>query len=121
MGPHGQPFMSPRYPGGPRPPLRIPNQALAGVPGSQPLLPSGMDPTRQQGHPNMGGPMQRMTPPRGMVPLGPQSDPWLSLQNYGGAMRPPLNALGVQEVVDRGQTPQMLILYHTLLHHQGIM
>lgn len=24
------------------------------------------------GHPNMGGPMQRMTPPRGMVPLGPQ-------------------------------------------------
>ncbi|XP_007531676.2 LOW QUALITY PROTEIN: single-stranded DNA-binding protein 2-like [Erinaceus europaeus] len=79
-----QPFMSPRYPGGPRPPLRIPNQAL-GVPGSQPLLPSGMDPTRQQGHPNMGGPMQRMTPPRGMVPLGPQS--------YGGAMRPPLNAL----------------------------
>uniref|UniRef100_A0A8C8AB42 Single stranded DNA binding protein 2 n=1 Tax=Otus sunia TaxID=257818 RepID=A0A8C8AB42_9STRI len=58
-------------------------QALGGVPGSQPLLPSGMDPTRQQGHPNMGGPMQRMTPPRGMVPLGPQ--------NYGGAMRPPLN------------------------------
>uniref|UniRef100_A0A8C8RSX2 Single stranded DNA binding protein 2 n=1 Tax=Pelusios castaneus TaxID=367368 RepID=A0A8C8RSX2_9SAUR len=78
-----QPFMSPRYPGGPRPPLRIPNQALGGVPGSQPLLPSGMDPTRQQAHPNMGGPMQRMTPPRGMVPLGPQ--------NYGGAMRPPLN------------------------------
>ncbi|GCB62492.1 hypothetical protein scyTo_0007241 [Scyliorhinus torazame] len=26
MGPHSQPFMSPRYPGGPRPPLRIPNQ-----------------------------------------------------------------------------------------------
>ncbi|MBN3317599.1 SSBP2 protein, partial [Atractosteus spatula] len=112
MGPHTQPFMSPRYPGGPRPPLRIPNQALGGVPGNQPLLPSGMDPTRQQGHPNMGGAMQRMTPPRGMVPLGPQvrlpltafsflsrplrfsSDPWLSLQSYGGAMRPPLNALG---------------------------
>uniref|UniRef100_A0A8D1BTQ2 LisH domain-containing protein n=1 Tax=Sus scrofa TaxID=9823 RepID=A0A8D1BTQ2_PIG len=37
---HDYPFMSPRYPGGPRPPLRIPNQ------------------------------------------------------NYGGAMRPPLNALG---------------------------
>ncbi|XP_050770202.1 single-stranded DNA-binding protein 2-like isoform X15 [Gymnogyps californianus] len=70
-----QPFMSSRYPGGPRPPLRIPNQALGGVPGSQPLLPSGMDPTRQQGHPNMGGPMQRMTPPRGMVPLGPQGPP----------------------------------------------
>ncbi|KAM9360366.1 single-stranded DNA-binding protein 2 isoform 16-T16 [Symphorus nematophorus] len=60
-------------------------QGLGGVPGSQPMLPSGMDPTRQQGHPNMGGPMQRMTPPRGMVPLGPQ--------NYGGGMRPPLNAL----------------------------
>lgn len=29
--------------------------------------------------------MQRMTPPRGMVPLGPQG--------YGGGMRPPLNAL----------------------------
>uniref|UniRef100_A0AAY4BLI7 LisH domain-containing protein n=1 Tax=Denticeps clupeoides TaxID=299321 RepID=A0AAY4BLI7_9TELE len=81
-----QPFMSPRYAGGPRPPLRIPNQALGGVPGNQPLLPSGMDPTRQQGHPNMGGAMQRMTPPRGMVPLGPQG--------YGGGMRPPLNALG---------------------------
>uniref|UniRef100_A0A3Q3S5G7 Single stranded DNA binding protein 2a n=1 Tax=Mastacembelus armatus TaxID=205130 RepID=A0A3Q3S5G7_9TELE len=82
---HTGPFMSPRYPGGPRPPLRLPNQGLGGVPGSQPMLPSGMDPTRQQGHPNMGGPMQRMTPPRGMVPLGPQ--------NYGGGMRPPLNAL----------------------------
>uniref|UniRef100_A0AAY4BNZ8 LisH domain-containing protein n=1 Tax=Denticeps clupeoides TaxID=299321 RepID=A0AAY4BNZ8_9TELE len=84
--PVGPPFMSPRYAGGPRPPLRIPNQALGGVPGNQPLLPSGMDPTRQQGHPNMGGAMQRMTPPRGMVPLGPQG--------YGGGMRPPLNALG---------------------------
>uniref|UniRef100_A0A8C7ITJ6 Single stranded DNA binding protein 2a n=1 Tax=Oncorhynchus kisutch TaxID=8019 RepID=A0A8C7ITJ6_ONCKI len=81
---HDYSFMSPRYPGGPRPPLRIPNQAM-GVPGNQPMLPSGMDPTRQQGHPNMGGPMQRMTPPRGMVSLGPQ--------NYGGGMRPPLNAL----------------------------
>ncbi|CAI9551674.1 unnamed protein product, partial [Staurois parvus] len=53
-----------------------------------------MDPSRQQGHPNMAGPMQRMSGPRGMVPLGPQSDPWLSLQSYGGGMRPPLNALG---------------------------
>uniref|UniRef100_A0A672R041 Single-stranded DNA-binding protein 2-like n=1 Tax=Sinocyclocheilus grahami TaxID=75366 RepID=A0A672R041_SINGR len=83
---HDYPFMSSRYPGGPRPPLRIPNQALGGVPGNQPLLPSGMDPSRQQVHPNMGGAMQRMTPPRGMVPLGPQA--------YGGGMRPPLNALG---------------------------
>uniref|UniRef100_A0A672QFC3 Single-stranded DNA-binding protein 2-like n=1 Tax=Sinocyclocheilus grahami TaxID=75366 RepID=A0A672QFC3_SINGR len=78
-----QQFMSPRYPGGPRGSLRIPNQALG--PGNQPLLPSGMDPTRQPGHPNMSGPMQRMAP-RGMVPIGPQ--------NYGGGMRPPLNALG---------------------------
>ncbi|RXN36906.1 single-stranded DNA-binding 2-like isoform X1 [Labeo rohita] len=77
-----QQFMSPRYPGGPRGSLRIPNQALG--PGNQPLLPSGLDPTRQPGHPSMSGPMQRMTP-RGMVPIGPQ--------NYGGGMRPPLNAL----------------------------
>ena len=67
-----QPFMSPQYPGGPRPPLRIPNQALGGVPGSQPLVPSGMDPTRQQGHPNMGRPMQRMTPPKGMFWVAPE-------------------------------------------------
>uniref|UniRef100_A0A672LT51 Single-stranded DNA-binding protein 2-like n=1 Tax=Sinocyclocheilus grahami TaxID=75366 RepID=A0A672LT51_SINGR len=79
---HDFQFMSPRYPGGPRGSLRIPNQALG--PGNQTLLPSGMDPTRQPGHPNMSGPMQRMTP-RGMVPIGPQ--------NYGGGMRPPLNAL----------------------------
>ncbi|RXM29089.1 Single-stranded DNA-binding protein 3 [Acipenser ruthenus] len=51
MGPHSQP------PGG--------------IPGAQPLLPNTMDPTRQQGHPNMGGPMQRMNPPRGMGPMGP--------------------------------------------------
>ncbi|CAB1331478.1 unnamed protein product, partial [Coregonus sp. 'balchen'] len=34
MGPHGQPFMSPRYPGGPRPSLRMPNQPPVGVPGT---------------------------------------------------------------------------------------
>ncbi|ELK06184.1 Single-stranded DNA-binding protein 3 [Pteropus alecto] len=67
-----------------------------GVPGTQPLLPNSMDPTRQQGHPNMGGSMQRMNPPRGMGPMGPgpQTDPWLSLQNYGSGMRPPPNSLG---------------------------
>ncbi|KAF4097725.1 hypothetical protein G5714_021733 [Onychostoma macrolepis] len=85
MGPHGQPFMSPRYPGGPRPSLRMPNQPPVGVPGSQPLLPNSLDPTRPQGHPNMGGPM-RMNPPRGMGGMGPQ--------NYGGGMRPPPNSLG---------------------------
>uniref|UniRef100_A0A8D2L4H5 Single stranded DNA binding protein 3 n=1 Tax=Varanus komodoensis TaxID=61221 RepID=A0A8D2L4H5_VARKO len=91
-----QPFMSPRYAGGPRPPIRMGNQPPGGVPGTQPLLPNSMDPTRQQGHPNMGGPMQRMNPPRGMGPMGPgpQTDPWLSLQNYGGGMRPPPNSLG---------------------------
>uniref|UniRef100_A0A8C9VQ40 Single stranded DNA binding protein 4 n=1 Tax=Scleropages formosus TaxID=113540 RepID=A0A8C9VQ40_SCLFO len=79
-----QPFMSPRYPGGPRASLRMPNQPPVGVPGSQPLLPNSLDPTRPQGHPNMGGPM-RMNPPRGMGGMGPQ--------NYGG-MRPPPNSLG---------------------------
>uniref|UniRef100_A0A3Q3AM87 Single-stranded DNA-binding protein 3-like n=1 Tax=Kryptolebias marmoratus TaxID=37003 RepID=A0A3Q3AM87_KRYMA len=49
MGPHTQPFMSPRYPGGPRPSLRMPNQPPGGIPGSQPLLPNSLDPTRPQG------------------------------------------------------------------------
>ncbi|KAM9340829.1 single-stranded DNA-binding protein 3 isoform 6-T6 [Symphorus nematophorus] len=80
---HDYPFMSPRYPGGPRPSLRMPNQPPGGIPGSQPLLPNSLDPTRPQGHPNMGGPM-RMNPPRGMA-MGPQ--------NYGG-MRPPPNSMG---------------------------
>ncbi|XP_071397661.1 single-stranded DNA-binding protein 4 isoform X11 [Centroberyx affinis] len=69
-----QPFMSPRYPGGPRPSLRMPNQPPGGIPGSQPLLPNSLDPTRPQGHPNMGGPM-RMNPPRGMGGMGPQGPP----------------------------------------------
>uniref|UniRef100_A0A8C0WTK9 Single-stranded DNA-binding protein 3 n=1 Tax=Castor canadensis TaxID=51338 RepID=A0A8C0WTK9_CASCN len=88
MGPHSQPFMSPRYAGGPRPPIRMGNQPPGGVPGTQPLLPNSMDPTRQQGHPNMGGSMQRMNPPRGMGPMGPGP------QNYGSGMRPPPNSLG---------------------------
>ncbi|XP_054239986.1 single-stranded DNA-binding protein 3 isoform X22 [Numenius arquata] len=83
-----QPFMSPRYAGGPRPPIRMGNQPPGAVPGTQPLLPNSMDPTRQQGHPNMGGPMQRMNPPRGMGPMGPGP------QNYGSGMRPPPNSLG---------------------------
>ncbi|KAJ8357558.1 hypothetical protein SKAU_G00203520 [Synaphobranchus kaupii] len=70
MGPHSQPFMSPRYAGGPRPPIRMGNQPPGGVPGGQPLLPNTMDHARQQGHPNLGGPMQRMNPPRGMGPHG---------------------------------------------------
>uniref|UniRef100_A0A8K9XW32 LisH domain-containing protein n=1 Tax=Oncorhynchus mykiss TaxID=8022 RepID=A0A8K9XW32_ONCMY len=92
-----QPFMSPRFPGGPRPSLRMPNQPPGGIPGSQPLLPNSMDPTRPQGHPNMGGPM-RMNAPRGMGPMGPQ--------NYGG-MRPPPNSMG-------GPMPGMNTHTHTL-------
>uniref|UniRef100_A0A3B3SCN5 Single stranded DNA binding protein 4 n=1 Tax=Paramormyrops kingsleyae TaxID=1676925 RepID=A0A3B3SCN5_9TELE len=88
MGPHGQPFMSPRYAGGPRPPIRMGSQPPGGVPGGQPLLPSSMDHTRQQGHPNLGGPMQRMTAPRGMAPMGPGP------QGYVGGVRPPLNSMG---------------------------
>ncbi|XP_074023180.1 LOW QUALITY PROTEIN: single-stranded DNA-binding protein 3-like, partial [Numenius arquata] len=75
LGPHSQPFMSPRYPRAPGPPLRMPNQPPVGVPGSQPLLPNAMDPAaRSQGHPGMGGPMQRMNPPRGMAGMAPQGD-----------------------------------------------
>ncbi|XP_061870826.1 LOW QUALITY PROTEIN: single-stranded DNA-binding protein 4 [Colius striatus] len=85
LGPHSQPFMSPRYPGGPRPPLRMPSQPPVGVPGSQPLLPSAMDAAaRAQGHPGMGGPMQRMNPPRGIAGMG---------QPYGSGMRPPPSSL----------------------------
>ncbi|XP_065729247.1 single-stranded DNA-binding protein 4 isoform X14 [Phocoena phocoena] len=79
------PFMSPRFPGGPRPTLRMPSQPPVGLPGSQPLLPGAMDPSpRAQGHSSMG-PMQRVTPPRGMTSVGPQS--------YGSGMRPPPNSL----------------------------
>uniref|UniRef100_A0A2R8ZKM1 Uncharacterized protein n=1 Tax=Pan paniscus TaxID=9597 RepID=A0A2R8ZKM1_PANPA len=86
MGPHGQPFMSLRFPGGPRPTLRMLSQPPAGLPGSQPLLPGTMEPSpRAQGHPSMGGPMQRVTPPRSIASVGPQS--------YGGGMRPPPNSL----------------------------
>uniref|UniRef100_A0A8C1Y595 Zgc:110158 n=1 Tax=Cyprinus carpio TaxID=7962 RepID=A0A8C1Y595_CYPCA len=74
MGPHGQPFMSPRYPGGPRPSLRMPNQPPVGVPGSQPLLPNSLDPTRPQGNLVLGSTLHNH-------------------RNYGG-MRPPPNSLG---------------------------
>jgi len=86
MGPHGQPFMSPRFAGGPRPPIRMGSQ----LPGGQPMPPNVMDPTRPPGHPNLVQ-MQRMNHPRGMGPMGPgpQSEHWLSLQNYAGGMRPP--------------------------------
>ncbi|XP_071401536.1 single-stranded DNA-binding protein 3b isoform X24 [Centroberyx affinis] len=82
-----QSFMSPRFAGGPRgPPIRMGNQPPGGGPGPHPMLPN-MDPTRPQGHPNLG-PMQRMSGPRGMGPMGPGP------QNFGGGMRPPHNAMG---------------------------
>uniref|UniRef100_A0A668A855 Single stranded DNA binding protein 4 n=1 Tax=Myripristis murdjan TaxID=586833 RepID=A0A668A855_9TELE len=83
-----QPFMSPRYPGGPRPSLRMPNQPPGGIPGSQPLLPNSLDPTRPQGHPNMGGPM-RMNPPRGMA-MGPQVRHTLGPPGGGGPPGTPI-------------------------------
>uniref|UniRef100_A0A8C4GN46 Single stranded DNA binding protein 3b n=1 Tax=Dicentrarchus labrax TaxID=13489 RepID=A0A8C4GN46_DICLA len=82
-----QSFMSPRFAGGPRgPPIRMANQPPGGGPGPHPMLPN-MDPTRPQGHPNLG-PMQRMSGPRGMGPMGPGP------QNFGGGMRPPHNTMG---------------------------
>eukprot|EP00066_Takifugu_rubripes_P023784 XP_011613050.1 PREDICTED: single-stranded DNA-binding protein 3-like isoform X1 [Takifugu rubripes] len=87
MGPHSQSFMSPRFAGGPRgPPIRMGSQPPGGGPGPHPMLPN-MDPTRPQGHPNLG-PMQRMSGPRGMGPMGPGP------QNFGGGMRPPHNTMG---------------------------
>ncbi|XP_070764739.1 single-stranded DNA-binding protein 3b isoform X16 [Enoplosus armatus] len=89
-----QSFMSPRFAGGPRgPPIRMASQPPGGGPGPHPMLPN-MDPTRPQGHPNLG-PMQRMSGPRGMGPMGPgPQDFWLSSQNFGGGMRPPHNTMG---------------------------
>uniref|UniRef100_A0A672KWX7 Single-stranded DNA-binding protein 3-like n=1 Tax=Sinocyclocheilus grahami TaxID=75366 RepID=A0A672KWX7_SINGR len=75
-----QPFMSPRFGGGPRPPIRMVNQPPGGVPTAQPMLPN-MDPRLQ-------GPMQRMNVPRGMGPMGPVP------QSFGGGMRPPHNSMG---------------------------
>uniref|UniRef100_A0A8C7PFC0 Single stranded DNA binding protein 3b n=1 Tax=Oncorhynchus mykiss TaxID=8022 RepID=A0A8C7PFC0_ONCMY len=57
-----------------------------GGPGPHLMLQT-MDHTRPQGHPNLG-PMQRMSGPRGMGPMGPGP------QNFGGGMRPPHNAMG---------------------------
>uniref|UniRef100_A0A3B3BEF2 Single stranded DNA binding protein 4 n=1 Tax=Oryzias melastigma TaxID=30732 RepID=A0A3B3BEF2_ORYME len=86
MGPHGQPFMSPRYPGGPRPSLRMPNQPPGSIPGSQPLLPNSLDLSRPQG-------AQPLT--HGSVLLFETLVmAFLSVQNYGGGMRPPLNSMG---------------------------
>lgn len=97
---HCLPFMSPRYPGGPRPGVRMPqmgndfNAAPGSVPG-QPMMPNSMDPTRQgdgaefvawQGPPGMTPMNPRMNPPRGpgMGPMNPAS--------YGAMRGPPPNS-----------------------------
>ncbi|XP_005370633.1 single-stranded DNA-binding protein 4 isoform X8 [Microtus ochrogaster] len=87
-----QPFMSSRFPGGARPTLRMPGQPPVGLPGSQPIIPGAMDPSpRAQGHPSLGGSMQRVTPPRSMASVGPQG--------YGTGMRPPPNSLASSQVL----------------------
>ncbi|XP_063472469.1 single-stranded DNA-binding protein 4 isoform X11 [Symphalangus syndactylus] len=85
QGPPGS-HPSPHNPNAPI--MGLHSQPPAGLPGSQPLLPGAMEPSpRAQGHPSMGGPMQRVTPPRGMASVGPQ------VRSYGGGMRPPPNSL----------------------------
>uniref|UniRef100_A0A8D3CIG3 LisH domain-containing protein n=1 Tax=Scophthalmus maximus TaxID=52904 RepID=A0A8D3CIG3_SCOMX len=54
MGPHGQPFMSPRYPGGPRPALRMPNQVRNWTLTS--IAYSSSSPGNYVGPPGGGGP-----------------------------------------------------------------
>ncbi|XP_060594495.1 single-stranded DNA-binding protein 3-like isoform X4 [Ruditapes philippinarum] len=70
------PFMSPRYPGGPRGPgIRMPPDQFNGPPGSaagQMPMPNSMEP--RPGHPGMG-PMQRMSHPGSRMsgPMNPVS------------------------------------------------
>ncbi|XP_060702495.1 single-stranded DNA-binding protein 4 isoform X2 [Hemiscyllium ocellatum] len=97
MGPHTQPFMSPRYPSGPRSALRMSAQPPAGVPGSQSLLSNTLETTRQQGPLGVAGPIQRMSAPRGLASLGPQS--------YGGTMLPPPNSLGGHAMMGMNMAP----------------
>lgn len=93
-----QPYMGPRFPGGPRPNVRMSQQDFnPGGPGGmagQPMLPNNMDPSRQgevgeygagwQGSPQMN---PRMNPPRGqpMAPMNP---------GYGGMRPPPNGSMG---------------------------
>ncbi|XP_076347397.1 single-stranded DNA-binding protein 3-like isoform X5 [Tachypleus tridentatus] len=98
--PHGQmiqnqTFVTPRYPGGPRPGIRMPQHiefSPTGVPG-EPVMPNSMDPSRQgeggefgwQVPPGINSINLRMNSPRGQ-PLGP-----INPGNYG-TMRPPMNS-----------------------------
>uniref|UniRef100_A0AAX7V5J6 LisH domain-containing protein n=1 Tax=Astatotilapia calliptera TaxID=8154 RepID=A0AAX7V5J6_ASTCA len=83
-----QPFMSPRYPGGPRPSLRMPNQPPGGIPGSQPLLPNSLDPTRPQGKAGRSYRSEQMMgmrpPPNSMG--GPM--PGMNIENIYTMMNP---------------------------------
>ncbi|XP_056019470.1 single-stranded DNA-binding protein 3-like isoform X15 [Ostrea edulis] len=86
------PFMSPRYPGGPRGPGPVrmpPNQVDFNPPGSGsgPIMPNSMEP--RPGHPGMGPMGPRM--PHGRMP-GPMN-PYDSL-SYGGMRGPPPNNMG---------------------------
>ncbi|XP_059149440.1 single-stranded DNA-binding protein 3-like isoform X2 [Physella acuta] len=97
------PFMSPRYPGGPRVPVRMPNQVdfntgPPGPGGGQMPMPNSMDPRPDElhhgflGHPGMG-PMQRMSHPGGRMP-GPMNPMYDSLQSYGVRGPPPNSSMG---------------------------
>nr|XP_020636908.1 single-stranded DNA-binding protein 4 isoform X1 [Pogona vitticeps] len=92
MGPHNQPFMGSRFPGGLRPSLRMPSQPPVGVPGSQPFLPVVMD-SAARAHASVG-PGPCMTPPRGMTGVVPQS--------YGGGMRVPPGSLAGMPTLSMG-------------------
>lgn len=86
------PFMSPRYPGGPRVPVRMPNE-FNGPPGSAPgqiPMPNSMEP--RPGHPGMGPMGPRMSHPGARMP-GPMN-PYESLQNYGMRGPPPNSNMG---------------------------
>ncbi|XP_062618177.1 single-stranded DNA-binding protein 3-like isoform X14 [Saccostrea cucullata] len=91
-----QPFMSPRYPGGPRGPGPVrmpPNQVDFNPPGSGsgPIMPNSMEPRPAEfaGHPSMGPMGPRMA--HGRMP-GPMN-PYDSL-SYGGMRGPPPNNMG---------------------------
>ncbi|XP_059494602.1 single-stranded DNA-binding protein 4 isoform X5 [Stegostoma tigrinum] len=97
LGPHTQPFMSPRHPGNAQSSLRMSAQPAAGMPGSQPLLLNTLEPTRQEGPLGVAGPIQRTSVPRGLTSLGPQS--------YGGPMLPPSNSLGCHGMLAMNLAP----------------
>uniref|UniRef100_A0AAQ4PYQ4 Single stranded DNA binding protein 3b n=1 Tax=Gasterosteus aculeatus aculeatus TaxID=481459 RepID=A0AAQ4PYQ4_GASAC len=65
-----------------------PSPVMGGMPPGEGMPGGPMPPGFfQVSHPNLG-PMQRMSGPRGMGPMGPGP------QNFGGGMRPPHNSMG---------------------------